>query len=64
MFARFLGSDCVKVIVLKDIYEITIMAEEIIVIFIWVGIICFALVTGYIIMKSVEGLGRMAYQAF
>ena len=52
-------------IVLKDIYEITIMAEStIIVIFIWVGIVCFALVTGYIIMKSVEGLGRMAYRAF
>lgn len=52
-------------IVLKEIYEITIMAEStIIVIFIWVGIVCIAAVTVYIIMKSAEGLGRMAYQAF
>jgi uncharacterized membrane protein len=50
--------------VLKDIYEITIMAESTIVIFIWIGIVCFAAVTVYIIVKSAEGLGRMAYQAF
>lgn len=39
------------------------MAEAtIVVILIWIGIVCCAAVTVYIIMKAVEGLGRMAYQ--
>ena len=32
------------------------------IILIWIGIVCCAAVTVYIVMKAVEGLGRMAYE--